>query len=317
MVSGKNNGTVYLVGAGPGDPGLITLRGVELLRRADVVLYDRLIHPALLDYSPARAKRIYVGKGPGSRTNFRQNAIHTLMIEYARSGKCVVRLKGGDPFVFGRGGEEALALREAGIPCEVIPGVSSALAVPASAGIPMTHRGLSSSFAVYTAHESDAGDALQINWNAAASISTLVFLMGIERLPHLVSQLMLHGKSPDTPVAVIEKGTLPEEKIVIGTLKNIVEQAKGISPPATIIIGKVVTLSNSKDRSVTRTELSSGQFGDWSQADWKRTCPQHIRRDTHERETVLDTSQRRTSSGKFKAGSFRQTRDYPLRARGS
>jgi uroporphyrin-III C-methyltransferase len=237
----RQSGIVYLVGAGPGDPELITVRGLRCLRQADVVIYDRLVSEALLDEAPPWAECIFVGKVPGAHV-LSQTEINALLIERARAGQVVVRLKGGDPFVFGRGGEEAQALAAAGVPFEIVPGVTSAIGVPTCAGIPVTHRGLSSAFAVVTAHRADSNGKL--NWEALAQIDTLVVLMGVGRLPDIVAALLRHGRSPDTPVAILERGTLPDERVVTGALHNIVERATqaGIRPPATIVIGEVVSL---------------------------------------------------------------------------
>ncbi|HLF25043.1 MAG TPA: uroporphyrinogen-III C-methyltransferase [Anaerolineae bacterium] len=234
-------GSVYIIGAGPGDPGLITVKGLAYLRQADVVLYDRLVHPQLLDEAPAMAERIDVGKAP-TRHRRAQAEINTLLIEHARAGKIVVRLKGGDPFVFGRGGEECLALAEAGIPFEVIPGVSSAIAVPAYAGIPLTHREVARSFTVITGHTCDSQ-----NPGFSPDDGTLVFLMGVAHLPEIVSQLIAHGRSPETPVAVIQRGTTSAQRVVEGTLADIVERAREVEPPATIVIGEVVRLRQKLD----------------------------------------------------------------------
>jgi uroporphyrin-III C-methyltransferase len=234
------SGIVYLVGAGPGDPRLITVLGLERLRRADVVVYDRLVSPELLDEAPPGAERIFVGKAPGDHA-CRQEEINALLVRHARAGRIVARLKGGDPFVFGRGAEEALACAEAGVPWEVVPGVSSAVGVPARAGIPVTQRGVSGSFAVVTGHcaEGDRQD-----WAALARLDTLVILMGLSRLPEIAAQLLFHGRGADTPVAVIASGTLPEEWTVVGTLGSIAADADraGLRSPATIVVGKVVRL---------------------------------------------------------------------------
>ena len=236
------NGHVYLVGAGPGDAGLITVRGVEVLREAQVVLYDRLVNPALLAYAPQDAISEYVGKDLGSPSAPRQEAIHERLIEFARQGKTVVRLKGGDPFVFGRGGEEALALSEAGIPFTVVPGVTSAIAAPAYAGIPVTHRGVANAVAVFAGHVGANGGLEESHWLAAALIPTAVFLMGVERLPLIVENLIRHGRSPETPVAIVSQGTLPDQKVVVGTLESIVSLAEGIKPPAIIVVGDTVSV---------------------------------------------------------------------------
>src|SRR6266545_1388512 len=299
-------GIVYLVGAGPGDPGLITVAGLERLKEADVVVYDRLVSPTLLEHARPEAEGIFVGKTPSvilsddlagarnqapsrrdlggeagsvrggvgtrgtrpeplgagalshreSGVSHDQDAINQLLIEKAREGKRVVRLKGGDPFVFGRGGEEAEALRAAGIPFEVVPGVTSAVAVPAYAGIPVTHRGAASSFAVITGHEAeeegrrkdegaDGGVPATIDWaKLATATDTLVFLMGTKTLPNIVEHLIANGRSPDTPVAVIRWGTTPEQRTVTGSLADIVERVAdaGLTPPAITVVGEVVRL---------------------------------------------------------------------------
>ncbi len=237
----RRPGTVYLVGAGPGDPGLMTVRGMRALRAADVVVYDRLVHRALLDEAPPWAERIFAGKEPGQPC-LPQAAIHEMLVQRAREGKMVVRLKGGDPFVFGRGGEECEALRAAGIRFEVVPGVTSAIAVPAFAGIPVTHREHASAFAVVTGHQRDG--ASDLDWSALARIPTLVVLMGLHRLPEIAARLVAHGADPATPAAVVARGTLPEQRLVVGTLRTIAEriQQAGIEPPATLVVGAVVHL---------------------------------------------------------------------------
>ena len=236
-------GKVYLVGAGPGDPGLMTIRGLELLRKAEVVVYDRLVSPLVLEEAPPEATRIFAGKLTGSHS-LPQEEINKLLISHARRGKQVIRLKGGDPFVFGRGGEEAEALAEAGIPFEVVPGVSSAVAVPAYAGIPLTHRRISSSFAVVTGHECDKAEP-SIDWGKlATAVDTLVVLMGIKNLAKIVAKLLTHGRSPDTPVALIRWGTTEEQETIIGTLADIHDKAKALRAPVVIVIGEVVRLSN-------------------------------------------------------------------------
>jgi uroporphyrin-III C-methyltransferase len=248
-----NDGKVILVGAGPGAPDLITLRGVEALRRADVLLYDRLTHPALLEHAPAHAERVYCGRAPGAPGDDRQESIHDLMVRHARAGRVVVRLKGGDPFVFGRGGEEMIALAEAGVAFEVVPGVTSSIGVPGTAGIPVTHRGVSAAFAVFAAHEADDAPGPAVDWHVAARIPTAVFLMGVERLPTIVARLTAHGRRADTPVAVIERGTFEDQRITIGTLGTILARARDVRPPATIVVGDVVTVRE------TVLALQSGQ----------------------------------------------------------
>jgi len=234
------SGIVYLVGAGPGDPRLITVLGLDLLRRAEVVIYDRLISEALLAEAPPEAERVFVGKAPGEHA-CRQEDINALLVHHALAGRIVVRLKGGDPFVFGRGGEEALACAEAGVPWEVVPGVSSPVAVPARAGIPITHREVAGGYAVVTGHcaEGDRQD-----WGALARMDTLVVLMGLARLPEIAAALLFHGRAPETPVAVIAQGTLPGERTVVGTLGTIAGDAAraGLRSPATIVVGEVVRL---------------------------------------------------------------------------
>jgi uroporphyrinogen III methyltransferase/synthase len=242
-------GRVYLVGAGPGDPGLMTVRGIEVLRRARVVVYDRLVNPALLDEAPPRALRVFAGKHAGAHC-LPQARINALLVEHARAGGLVVRLKGGDPFVFGRGGEEALALAEAGIPFEIVPGVSAAVAVPAYAGIPVTHRGLGSSFAVVTGHEDPDKGAESVDWaRLATAVDTLVVLMGLRSLPRIAATLMAHGRVPETPVALIRWGTTEAQETVTGTLGDIVVRAQhaGLAPPVLAVIGPVVVLLDRLD----------------------------------------------------------------------
>jgi uroporphyrin-III C-methyltransferase len=238
--AGAGMGIVYLVGAGPGDPELITVRGLRCLRRADVVVYDRLVDARLLDEAPRRARRVYAGKAPG-RQALRQEEINALLVRQARAGRVVVRLKGGDPFIFGRGGEEALACAAAGIPCETVPGLTSAAAVPALAGIPLTHRNLAASFAVVTGHAPGAGSH---DWSALARLDTLVILMGAAHLATIAALLLQHGKPPATPAAVIENGTLPTQRVLTAPLAGIaaLATAAALRSPATIVIGEVVRL---------------------------------------------------------------------------
>jgi len=234
-------GKVYLVGAGPGDPGLITVRGLELLRKAEVVVYDRLVNPKLLAEAPSNAIRIFAGKLTGYHS-LPQEEINDLLIHHARGGCRVVRLKGGDPFIFGRGGEEAEALREAGIPFEIVPGVSSAAAVPAYAGVPLTHRKVSSSFAVVTGHEA-CKENPSVDWGRLANaVDTLVILMGLKQLPAIVKKLLAHGLSCETPVAIVRWGTTDLQETLTGTLADIVDKAAGLRPPVVIVIGEVVRL---------------------------------------------------------------------------
>lgn len=247
-------GIVYLIGAGPGDPGLITVRGMELLRTSDVVVYDRLAHPSLLQYVRPDAEKIYVGKA-SARHAMKQPEINALLIAKAKEGKSVARLKGGDPFVFGRGGEEAEECRVAGVPFQIVPGVTSAIAAPAYAGIPVTHRDAASSFAVITGHERDdaresgtraPGEAEgRRNWaHIAYAADTLVFLMGVEALPEITERLQEHGRSPETPVALVQWGTWAQQRVVTGTLATIVEEVRNakLTPPAVCVVGEVVKL---------------------------------------------------------------------------
>ena len=242
-------GRVFLVGAGPGDPKLITLRGVECLREADVVVYDRLAAPGLLDHASPTADQVFVGKRRGRHT-MSQEQVNQLLVDRARAGQTVVRLKGGDPYVFGRGGEEGICLAEAGIPFEVVPGVSSATAGPAFAGIPVTHRGLASSFAVVTGHEDPTKDDSAIRWDSLArGVDTLVFLMGVEQLGEIVDQLLRAGRPPDQPVAAIRWATTPRQEAVVGTLADIVERVRDadLRPPAVVVVGDVVRLHEQLD----------------------------------------------------------------------
>jgi len=237
-------GKVYLVGAGPGDPGLLTLKGSGCLKQAEVIIYDRLLDESLLTLAPPDAEKIYAGKSTRSHA-VEQEAINKLLVEKAKQGKIVVRLKGGDPFVLGRGGEEAEALAVNNIPFEVVPGVSSAVAAPAYAGIPVTHRHLASSFAVITGHEAGTEDKSTIAWDKISTgADTLIFLMGVSNLKSIVKQLVENGRNPKTPVAIIINGTTNYQRVLIGTLEDIVskaEQAK-LKPPAVMVVGEVVQL---------------------------------------------------------------------------
>jgi len=237
-------GMVYLVGAGPGDPGLFTLKGAECLSRADAIVYDHLISSLILDHAPLAAEKIYAGKKGGS-SHVEQGEINRLLVDLAYRGKIVVRLKGGDPYVLGRGGEEAAALQAAGIAFEVVPGITSAVAVPAYAGIPITQRGLSSSLTILTGHEDPTKRSSHIRWDILAkSGSTLVILMGMQNLALITALLLKHGMKPGTPAAIIRDGTLPTQFTVTGTLKNIAKKAgdAGITAPAVIVIGHVVDM---------------------------------------------------------------------------
>lgn len=233
-------GMVYLVGAGPGDPGLLTLRGAELLRTADVVVYDRLAHPALLDLVPEGAERVYVGKAPGN-IELNQDEINALLVDRALAGCQVVRLKGGDPFVFGRGGEEAEVLQAAGCLFEVVPGISSAIAAAAYAGIPVTHRGLATHVTIVTGHEDPAKGSTDVDWEALARAGgTLVILMGVGRLGEITRRLMEGGRDPKTPVAAVRWGTRPNQKTLRSTLERIADE--GVEAPSAIVVGEVAVL---------------------------------------------------------------------------
>jgi len=237
-------GRVVLVGAGPGDPELITVKGLRFLRSADVVIYDYLANERLLAEVPASAEKIYVGKQHGRHT-LSQEQINHLLIEKARSHRLVVRLKGGDPFIFGRGSEEALALKEAGIPFEVVPGITAGAAVLTYAGIPASHRGLATSVSFITGHEDPTKESSDLDWPAIASMhGTLVFYMGLSNLPMIVNRLLENGRSPATPVALVRWGTTPRQQTVEGTLGDIVARVKavGLKPPVIIVVGDVVAL---------------------------------------------------------------------------
>jgi uroporphyrin-III C-methyltransferase len=233
---------VSLVGAGPGDPELITVRGLRCLQHAEVVVYDRLLDPRLLHEASESAERIFVGKASG-RVALSQRGIEEIMIARARAGKRVVRLKGGDPFVFGRGGEEIEALAGAGIPYEVVPGISSAIAAPSAAGIPVTHRELSSMFTVITGHEDPEKGETSVDWDwVARGSGTLVVLMGLERLESIAARLIAGGRSADTPAAVISAGTWPQQRTVVAPLGMLAAVAgeAGLQSPALIVVGDVV-----------------------------------------------------------------------------
>jgi len=238
-------GRVFLVGAGPGDPGLLTARALELIAGADVILYDRLIPAQALEGASDEAKLVFVGK-EGGGDSVPQEQTESLLLEYAAEGKLVVRLKGGDPFVFGRGGEEALALAAAGIPFEVVPGVTSGIAAAAYAGIPVTHRGRSIAVALVTGHEDPGKDEMALDWPALAAFpGTLVFYMGIRQLPHITASLIACGRSESEPAAVVERGTLPSQRTVTGTLASIADIARqeNVRPPSITVVGAVAALS--------------------------------------------------------------------------
>ena len=234
--------TVYLVGAGPGDPGLLTVRGRELVERCDAIVYDRLADPRIVALAPESAERIYAGKRPGEHA-MTQERLNEALVELGARLATVVRLKGGDPFVFGRGGEEALALEAAGIPFEVVPGVSSAYAVPAYAGIPVTQRGMAAQVTFVTGHEDPAKPESSIDWSSlAATPGTLVFLMGVGALEENARRLIAHGMAADTPAAVISHGTRPDQRTVTAPLARIAEAAAGLSAPAITVVGEVARM---------------------------------------------------------------------------
>ncbi|MBI2340360.1 MAG: uroporphyrinogen-III C-methyltransferase, partial [Deltaproteobacteria bacterium] len=247
-------GKIYLVGAGPGDPDLLTLKGARLLSEADVIFYDYLVNRHLLKAAKPSAQKIYVGKRTSEKT-LPQGEIERQMIARAKKGETVVRLKGGDPFIFGRGGEEALAIQKAGVPFEIVPGVSAAVAVPAYAGIPLTHRGIASDVAFVTGHQDPSREAAlalpegedverMIPWEALAKIDTVVFFMGVATLRENLQKLIAYGKAPDTPAGIISWGTLPEQKTVVATVSTLADQAETeqISPPSLVVVGPVVSL---------------------------------------------------------------------------
>ena len=244
MTTAGKRGLVYLVGAGPGDPGLLTIKGMECLQKADVVIYDYLSDPALLFYAPDHAEKIYVGKQSGLHT-LKQEEINDLLVAKAKENRVVVRLKGGDPFVFGRGGEECEALLNAGISYEIVPGITSGIAAPAYAGIPVTHRKVASSVAFITGNEDPTKPSTNIHWeHLAHGVDTLVFYMGVSNLGAITSELIKHGRRPLTPVAVIRWGTKAAQETIVGTLETIVELVTlaGIKPPAITVVGEVVSL---------------------------------------------------------------------------
>lgn len=238
-------GKVYLVGAGPGDPDLITVKGLRCLQKADVILYDRLVNPELLEHAKEGAKLVYCGKLPNYHT-MKQETINHFLVKYAKKGLQVVRLKGGDPFVFGRGGEEAEECRKNDVQFEIVPGITSGIAASAYAGIPVTHRTLSKSFAFITGHQ--AGDvAAEHQWyHLAKAVDTICVYMGVSHLSTITKQLVQYGKSPQTPIALIHWGTLSDQKTVVGTLETIEGKVReaGISNPSMIVIGDVVHLHN-------------------------------------------------------------------------
>ncbi|MBI4362069.1 MAG: uroporphyrinogen-III C-methyltransferase [Euryarchaeota archaeon] len=240
---GADTGRVWLVGAGPGDPGLLTLRALGAILRAEVVVHDDLVGPGVLDLIPPRARRVDAGKR-GGRHKMEQVEIHRLLVREARAGRRVVRLQGGDPFLFGRGGEEVEALRRARVPVEVVPGVTSALAAPAQFHIPATHRDHASMVAVVTGHEGEGKEP--VDWEPLARFpGTLLILMGVSSLPHNMAQLRRHGRDPRTPVAIIERGTLPDARLTRGTLSTIsrIARRRRVRPPAVVVVGEVARLA--------------------------------------------------------------------------
>src|SRR3989337_1327595 len=271
-ISMKRN-VVYLVGAGPGDPCLITVKGLECIKKADVVIYDYLVNTDLLSAAKQDAEFIYVGK-QGSAHTMEQEDINKLIAKKALEGKIVTRLKGGDPYIFGRGGEEAIVLHENNIPFEVVPGITAAIASPNYAGIPVTHRDFTSTFGLITGHEDPTKNESAIDWaKVSTGIGTIAFYMGIKNLPYITEQLIKHGRSKDTPVAVIRWGTTPQQKTIIGTLGTIVQKAKDIKPPAITIVGEVVKLRDQlnwfetkplfgKTILVTRSREQASEFAD-------------------------------------------------------
>jgi uroporphyrin-III C-methyltransferase len=240
----KKSGRVFICGAGPGDPKLITLRAMELLKTCDVVLYDRLVGKEIIDQIPPSAEKVYVGRTVGDPTTH-QDSTNALMVRYAKKGKSVLRLKGGDPFIYGRGAEEAEYLIERGVEFEIVPGITSAIASPAYAGIPLTHRRHSSSVAIVTGHEGIEKDEAAIRWDRlAGAVDTIVVLMGIGQLEQISDDLIKAGMKKNTKVAIVESGTTDKQRVIRGTLGTIAGIAKKaeVRPPAVIVIGKVAGL---------------------------------------------------------------------------
>lgn len=266
----KKKGRIYLIGAGPGDAGLLTLRGKELLGEAQAVIYDSLVNPQILKFCRTDAELVFAGKTMG-QAHMSQEEINELLVSKAKEGKTVARLKGGDPFVFGRGGEEAEAIVQNGIDLEIVPGVSSVTAVPAYGGVPITHRRYNSSFAVFTGHQGQVEDSAY----DPAEIETMVFLMGLSNIESIMKKLLESGKEPSTPVAVISCGTLPEQKSVVGTISDIAEKTRvlDMQTPATIVVGEVASLAEAiewyekkplfgKTIMVTREKEASSEFAE-------------------------------------------------------
>ncbi|MBN2570273.1 MAG: uroporphyrinogen-III C-methyltransferase [Deltaproteobacteria bacterium] len=281
----KNRGKVYIVGSGPGDPGLITVRGVQCIRRSDVIVYDYLMGQEILRYASADARLIYVGKKGGEHT-MSQERINQILVDEAKAGNRVARIKGGDPFVFGRGGEEAQALHLNGIPFEIIPGVTSAIAVPSYAGIPLTHRNITSTAVFVTGHEDPTKKESDIDWEAIASIGTIVFLMGVKNLPTIVAKLVEKGRDPGTKVALIRWGTTPRQETLTGSLDTIVKlvEEQDFKPPAVFVVGDVAGLRGElswfekkplfgKGIVITRPEAQSAEFADLLYEEGARVIP--------------------------------------------
>lgn len=244
-IKNKKYGKVYICGAGPGDPSLITVKCLDLIKNSDIVLYDRLVSSSILKLIPESTPKVYVGRSSGDPTT-NQFKTNQFMLQHALSGKQVLRLKGGDPFIFGRGGEEAEFLYENAIDFEIIPGISSAIGAAIYSGIPLTHRKFSSSVAIVTGHEDPMKEEKSVRWDKlATAVDTIVILMGIEKLEYILNKLKNNGLSDETKIAVIEKGTLKDQKIIISDFKDIRKKMKNasIKPPAVIIIGEVVSLS--------------------------------------------------------------------------
>ena len=278
-------GKVYIIGAGPGDPGLITLRGAACIGKADVIIYDHLVSPEILRHAAGKARRIYAGKQGGDHT-LSQQQINRLLVEEAGRGNIVARLKGGDPLIFGRGGEEAEVLREQGIPFEIVPGVTSAVAVPAYAGIPLTHRNHTSTVAFVTGHEDPTKETSDIDWAALARIGTLVFLMGIKNLPAITENLIRCGKPSETPAALIRRGTTAEQETLTGTLREIAQKAveRHFPPPAVLVVGSVAGLREKmnwfetmplfgRGVVITRPEAQAETFADLLRAQGANVIP--------------------------------------------
>lgn len=271
---GRPGGKVFLVGAGPGDPGLLTLRAKQLLETCDTVVYDALVNPDILQFAPYFSDRIFVGKRCG-KVSWKQSEINELLAARAHNGERVVRLKGGDPFLFGRGGEEAQFLTAAGITWDVVPGVSSALAAPAAAGIPVTHRGLAASMAIVTAH--GAEQTSTVKWDAlATAVDTLVVLMGANRFGEVSAALIAGGRPAETPAAVVQWGTYPHQRVVRGALCEIAAIAKreGLGSPAILVVGEVAALGEQHYDGLNDalSRVSESRWTDGG-ADWGRLVP--------------------------------------------